>query len=661
MSKKDKPPPTPPPDDGTTPPPQNIVPGDFGGDGTTHEQHDPPKEDPKLKNLGEKLRGMHEAAGVPPPDDVALSAPTIYVGQDRNRPLPDEFSRQLTALLRSRGLFVKNKDIGTVNEQTGEFETMTPHTLVTWVPQTAGVMPVRKEKFDASKGKMVQDKGEIGLEMARLFLANHEARAKLPVIDHVNLVPMPVFRGALDERGLPKLELLQPGYDAQTRTFTCHSGICLDEKLTWMEAAEWLFERVRTFDWSGKDANDRSDRMAVFFSAMLTAFCRYLFIGKSPLFLIQSNLEGSGKGALAQMILLPVFRRLGPSTIDPDNREELLKHLDTKASAGAEYLFCDEMPEGLEIREQHLARWATANIWEMRPMGQNKEIGKHDITKMLTVMTGNRVTVNRNIGRRTLMADLFPHQLANERTLPAGTVLLDDEFFNNEENLNKILSCMWAMVKGWDEMKRPGPEKDRLKESFVGWSRVVPAIVECAGLGRPLAEFEAPGAGDDDSRRMKQLVAAVIDEHLKVVQPDGRVEWLDAKEVTMREIARVARFNNLFVEKLRSIDDLVRELNARKGFKWDDVPQLKPDGTPHLDAADDPLMGPPDEDGKKEQAALYMDAKIGGGWGTFFKKMAVDAQWFKASCGLVYQFGDRGNSKISKFSVQRVNAGGSKK
>jgi hypothetical protein len=285
----------------------------------------------------------------------------------------------------------------------------------------------------------------------------------------------------------------------------------------------------------------------------------------------------------------------------------------------------------------------------MRPMGQNKEIGKFNIEKIVTVLTGNRVTVNRNIGRRTLIADLFPHQVASERVLPKGTVLLDDEFFSNDENLDKILSCMWACIKLWDELGRPCArhegKDERPLESFEGWSKIVPGIVFHAGLGRALAPFEAAGSGDDDSRRMKQLVRAILEAHLK----DGET-WKDQAWVSMREIAAVARKNGLFEEKLQSIDDLVHELNGRKGFKWELVPSKE------VVFDDDPPMVEPNEEQKRDQAAHYMDAKIGGDWGKFFRKMAVDSQWFTASNGMVFQFGERGSSKVSKFLLQRVKS-----
>lgn len=615
-------------------------------------------DDDKVNRFADNLRGMHDAAGVPQPDENAFSAAEIWVGTEKRRPTPQAFTRALVDLVRSRGLYMRGKDVGTVNEQSGEFEAMLPHDFVTWVPHVAGIVPVAARLNDEDTGKPKIVEGDIGVEMARIFLASKELRVKLPMIEHVNRVPLPVVRmKKKDERGLPVIELLQPGYDAETKTFTCHSDVEIDESIDGIAAAHWLFNRAKTFDWSQKDELGRSDRMAVHFACMLTPFCRYMFAGKSPFFHYNSNLEGSGKGALVKWALMPVFRNCGPVTLDPTNRDELLKLLDTKAASGDSYVWADEMPDGILLKELHLARWATSRIWEMRPMGQNKQLGKFDITRMLTIISANRVRTDRNIGRRTLTADLFPHQAANERVLPEGTVLLDDEFFENEENLNMTLSCLWSLVRWWDEMKRPG-SKDRALESFEGWSRVIAPIVENAGLGRPLAPFEMAGAGDDDTREMKKLARLVIEENCRE-EREGKVTWLRAKVVTMKQIVRCARLNNLFTERLWTVDAVLEELKGKRNYKWRLVPVMEDDGTQAKEMDGSPLFNDPTEDDMRLQAAEWLDQTLGSKWGNFFKKMAVVGHYFSAEGGVVYQFGKREtDSKGSSFNLARVGAEG---
>lgn len=616
-------------------------------------------EDAKIIQFAGAIRGMQETAGVEVPDVVALSALELWVGAEKKRPPVQNFVRELASLVKARGLYVKGKDIGTVNERTGEFEIMTPHELVTWVPQVAGIVLVRGREMIDETGKTKIIEGEIGVEMARVFLASKEVRSTLPVIEHVNRVPMPVMRrSTLDERGRPLIELLKPGYDAETKTFTCHADVKIDEEIDELQAAHWLFTIAKTFDWSQKDETGRSDRMAVHFACMLTAFCRHLFAGKSPFFHYNSNLEGSGKGALVKWVLMPVYRTCGAVTLDPSDRTELLKMLDTKASAGEEYIWADEMPDGILLKELHLARWATSRIWEMRPMGQNKQVGKHDITKVMTIISANRVRTDRNIGRRTLTADLFPHQAANERQLPEDVVMLDDAFFDDQANLDKTLSCLWALVRAWDELGRK-TTVDRALESFEGWSRVIPPIVEATGLGRPLARFEMAGSGDDDTREMKKLATLIIEKYCRSKDAEGREVWSKARVVTMKEIVKTARLNGIFTERLWTVDAVMEELKGKTKYKWKPVPVLNDDGTQATEIDGKPMFNDPTEDDMREQAAEWLDQSLGSKWGFFFRKMAVVGHWFTAGNGIVYQFGKREtDSKGSSFDLVRVGADG---
>jgi len=432
-----------------------------------------PPDDPKLRQVARNLRDLQEEAGVPLSDEDALSAADIYVGKGDSRPVPQTLISDLAAMLRRRGgLYRRGRDLVTINEGTGEMEPMDTHAFVSWVPMVAGIVTHCGKKIDKTTGREQFELSSLSVEQAKLILASHEMRAKMPEIRTVNLVPMPVYRDKLDDRGFKVIEWLEPGYDAQTKSFTVHGGPQIDFSLDGLEAAEWMFKIVKTFEWSDKMPDGRSNRMAVHFALMVTCLARYLFAGKSPAFLYGSNLEGSGKGALMRMAMMPVFRIMGSTTIDPSDKVELLKTLNTKAASGDPYILADEMPEGCEIRNQHLARLLTENIWEFRGMGQDKAITKVDITKLITVFAGNRVTVNRNLNRRIMHVDLFPHQEARDRVLPADAVLLDDAFFEDERNLDKLLSCVAAMIRYWDEMGRP-VSRDRDIPSFGGWSQIV--------------------------------------------------------------------------------------------------------------------------------------------------------------------------------------------
>lgn len=618
-----------------------------------------PLEDPKLQRVAENLRGLHDAAGVPPPESTRLTGASVYVGTEGSRPPIQTLIQNIAELLRNRGLYRRGRDIGTVNEGTGEFEVISPHTFCSWVPMTAGITPHKGYKTDQASGKDVMLIADLSVEQARLILQSHELRAKVPEIVHVNLVPLPVYRDELDERddprrkGFRKIEWLEPGYDAPTKSFTVHGGPMIDHKWDGLAAAEWLLSLYRTFPWSDQEESGISNRMAVHIACSVTAVARHLFLGKAPFFFYHSNLEGSGKGALVRAALLPVFRKAGPDDIDLADTKELRNVLNTKAGCGASFVWAEELPENWTLNDRQLARWATTETWPFRPMGQNKEMCNADITKMLTVIASNRMTVDRNLQRRVLHADLFPHQEAKERKLPEGTQMLDSAFFADEKNLDKLLSAACSLIRHWDDVGRP-QSKDRELESFEDWSRVVPGIVENMGLGRPLVEFVAAGSGDDDSRVMKRLVTKVIDAHCFTgVGPTRKT--LDAVTVTMRDIVRTARLNDLFVDRLGALDQVSDDLQGKKGHKWREVEDVGEETLlPDPNEPKGKAMREPNDDEKRLQAAEWLDQATGSSWGKFFRRMAVDERWFLSSCGVAFKFGERGASKTSRFVLRKM-------
>lgn len=619
----------------------------------------PLPDDQKRQQVRDAMRGLREEAGLPPAEGLENAGIDLYVGKGDSRPLPQVLVTQLADILRrSKKLFRHGSDLKTVNEGTGEMDKMTAHRFVTWLPNTVGVVCHAGKKIDPATGTETFQLSSMSIEQASLMLASHELQTLMPEIKTVNLVPMPVFRKRKDDRGLPALEWLGPGYDAQTKSFTVHGCPVIDHSLDGMEAAQEIFDLLKWFDWSDKDPETGvANRMAAHVAAMVTALARYLYTGKAPFFLYQSNLEGSGKGALIKFAMKYVFRTFGAANIDFRDKPELKKTLNTKARAGDQYAFFDELPEDLEIRDQLLAAWLTEETWEFRGMGQDDKIAKPDITKVITIGAVNRGRVNRNIGRRTVFIDLQPHQEAKERKLPANAVKLDSDFFNDTARLDRLLNCVAAMIRLWDEQGRPRT-KDREIESFEVWSHVVPSIVETAGLGRALVPFEAPGSGDDDSRMMHKLARAVIDTfcfETVTNSQTGRTERksLEAATVSMREIVRTARVHGLFVERLGTVEMVYEMLKQRK-HTWRDVEEVVQEEM--LGGQATTRLREPNEKEKLLQAAEFLDSKgdmSGSTWGKHFAKLAPDNRYFTSSCGVVYKFGERGASKVSRFVLRR--------
>ena len=66
---------------------------------TTPPQDAAASPDPSMERLAEKLRPLHDAAGVTQPDEAAKAAPSVFVGSEKSRPPPYKLADELGKLL----------------------------------------------------------------------------------------------------------------------------------------------------------------------------------------------------------------------------------------------------------------------------------------------------------------------------------------------------------------------------------------------------------------------------------------------------------------------------------------------------------------------------------------------------------------------------------
>jgi hypothetical protein len=578
----------------------------------------------------EKMREIFVVAGEALPDEIACLRPFVYVDL-----APDDFARKCGELLVGTNLlFKRGQEIGTV-EQDGSWLDMTPDRLRTFLPDAAGIFPFKHT--DSSDGKPI--KVGIPVELARAVLASDTFRVKLPELRAVNQVKMPVVRDTLDERdnerrkGFKKLELLPLGYDAATMTYTVLQGPDFDEEMDPEEAIAWLRSLFKYFAFSDRE------RLAVQIAGMLSVFGKGIYKGRPPMFLSNSNLAGSGKSRLSQLMIEPVYGEAAASGYSYEKREEVRKELDSAAQVYSPYLWFDDVPKGV-IRSTDLNRWLTSKTWQCRIMGGNK-IFKGPLLGV-TIMTGAQIELDPMLARRTLIVDLFPRQKSRNRALPEDAILINDAFFECEDMRRKILSCLWAVIRFWDDMGRPGLseipvlEGERPLESFEGWSTIIPPIVAATGWGNCLKSFTAPDAGDTETREFEKLAQILIRAHAV-----GR----DSAVIKQADTVCAARKNGLFVELLGSLDDVFANLDRQKNWVW-----KLPDEVTDMD--DGPRKEKLVEDEKRHIAASYTDNSIQSGWGKKIRKSAIFGQLFEVD-GEVWEFGTR-ESRIASFIIKRV-------
>lgn len=602
-------------------------------------------QDTSLEKLADKLRPLHDAAGVTQPDEAAKTAPTIYVGVEKNRPPPYKLADELGKLLQGRDLlFMRAGTVVTIDPVTGHCEPMDAETFVTWIVQRAGIVMVKGYNTD-DNGKRKIIEGDIGVNMARVILKSPNFRVRLPVVESINRVRLPVWRDELDERneeqrkGFKKIELLPEGYDAPTKSFTC-LGWDYDTDLDPDKAIKWLNRLIRYFPWG-----DEERSKAVFVQYFITLFCQNLYIGKAPFGIFASNLPGSGKSKLAQLCVEPVIGpAASPSGWNVEDKQETRKELDAAAQNFSSYMWFDDV-DRITVKSTDLNRWITSKTWSCRVIGTKNTF--QGPLKAMTIMTGMSLKVDDNLDRRALWVDLFARMKASERPIEEDRIHLNEEFFANEDNMRQCLAVCYAMVRWWDECWRPCTQQ-RFIEGFESWSSIVPSIVERCGFRKGLAKYEAPDGGDIEGREWKMLATVLIDEFCIA-------KGADKAEVSMRDVIRVARLNGLFQDVLGSLDQVQRDLEekvALKKFRWKSVIQ---EMTPENE--EDPTYfkeRDPTKEEQRLQAAEWTDKATDSTWAKKFRRSAVAGQYFEGKDKRTYEFGDRCSSRKSKFVLAVV-------
>jgi hypothetical protein len=556
----------------------------------------------KIIQLAERLAPLADAAGVPRPDVVALQGPVLNVGQPIRAMV-----LQLADALRGRNvLFTRAGVPGTIAPD-GVWKVMTPQRLTTWLGRV-GITTV--------KGKREPLSEDLEIGKAAQILASDDLLADLPPVRSINLVRQPVVRKELDERGLQLIRLLPPGYDEESGVYTLDT-VPIDEEMYPEDGEAHLRRLLRYFPWSDPG------RMSVQLAAMLTAFGREMYSGRAPMFVLNSNLPESGKTTLARLISDLVYGDTGTQSLNLKDEYGLEQKLHTVARNFKPVLWFDDVKG--KLYSSQLNEWLTQPSRSGRILGGQEEF--QVLVRTITLITGAQLDLDDHLNRRALWIDLFPRTPGDERVLPKDAIVIDADWWHDAAERARLLSALWALVRNWDGLNRPKPS--RRIGSFEGWSDFIPGIVAAAGWDDPLVRFEAPDAGDSEGREMRELVMQVI---RKYKIREGAPGWC-----TPEDIIGEARLMNLFLDTLGTIEDVIEQLNQKKGHVWK---TSSSDGTP--------------TDGeKRRQAARWRDKGLDRSWGARWKRRAVDGQEFVVD-GKRYRFGDRRSSKLRRYEIVEV-------
>lgn len=613
-----------------------------------------PGIDPALQDIAARLGPMYDTAGVTRPDVAAQIAPVLNLKLP-----PDDLAREVANLLASRdgqwGLYRWQHDIVTVDEQEGSRELMKAKRFRTWLPVSRGVYPVERwiktEEKDASGRDVLRAvKGGLTKDQAETILESDVLRLALPELRGVNPIKMPVMDDVVDERGLPRLRLLQPGFDAESGIYTCRSGVSYAEDMPFEDAVSYLWNLFRWFGW-----RDPARDFSIHLAALVTMFGRGIYAGKAPMFFYNANIQESGKTTLASYVTWLVHGSMRTRPLLPDAEDKLQELLNTAALRGNPYVFFDNVNwKGQVVETVLLDEWLTNAEKEFRKLGGNDE--GRAVLRAVTLGTGNNVTLSADLQRRTLLADLLNRTSGRDRELPDSVEKIDAKFFANVENRKKGLAAVWAIIRTWDQDARPRwPFKEL--GSFNQWSLVVPAIVLHAGRKGEeqewncLLEPQNENIGDKETSEIRKLVAFALDEF--GLGADGAMR--EAFEITVAQFAGVARRHAVATQKLwpeKDIESVMQLEGKPGGWKYNGSVSREPvDEVPDYDA---PAPVSSDEQVMKERSASeWLSPKTRSSFGNELKTRLHELD-FKSGGGLLYRLTHLAGVTPARYSVERV-------
>jgi hypothetical protein len=349
----------------------------------------------------------------------------------------------------------------------------------------------------AARATWMQPKGEdeIGARPPAWCVGAVHARGHYPGVRHLHAaVNHPILRpdGTILDR---------PGYDAQTGLLlygdACEKPLDVPERPTRSDlqaAVEKLLDVVADFPFAA------DVHKSAWLAGLLTPLARFAFQGPAPLFLVDANTRGSGKGLLLDCISeIVTGSRFTVATYTSDE-DELRKRITSLALAADRLVLLDNL-EG-RFGNAVLDAALTATSWSDRILGTNRTTTAPML--MTWFATGNNVIVHADTARRIC-------HLRLESPLEKPEDRKDFRHHDLIRHVQKarpiLLSSALTVLRAYcaaGSPRQPIPAWG----SFPGWSDLVRGAIVWAGLPDPAkTKAQLQASADVNAEYMSILIA----------------------------------------------------------------------------------------------------------------------------------------------------------
>lgn len=586
----------------------------------------PPPPDPlagatpeQLALLGPLLTQLR-AQGLPVPPALEQRVPEVFVGTGARNV---QIAQGMAEACRGENLFLMGEEIVTIDELRGRTVPMPSLRFSSWADHVATFWSTNR-----TGARVVTSMGE---RMAGMVLRCDDFRQSLRPLNGINMVKQPALKD-----GRP--HLLQQGYDLHTGMFTVRGGLDYDETMTLQEARNLLLNMLMDFPF------DSGRSLAVQIAVMVTMYVKVILDAqacKIPTLCYNANLVGSGKTLLGKLALSPLYGDvdISPPMIGKEHEQTLKNELDSVALGCTPYLFMDNVRG--KVASQQLEAFVTAPSWSGR-LYHTQNRFKVPL-RCVTILSGNEMTFNPDMARRTISCDLWAQQTSAER--PAPAIEMTDQWLADEQNRSRILSALWAMVsyaltpdaEGHTPADRA--EIGKPLASFEGWSRLVAGIVVACGFDNPLAPSLSITSGDLE----EDDVVVLIEEALRA----AKLAPGHTARITCNQLVPLAREKNLLGYMIGTVQDVIAILDARRdGWKEEEFPD-------HGELSGTTLRKPVTEAEKFGQATQFCDPQKH--LSPLSRAVRKRISRLFTVDGAQYQFGVREEARHSTFTMRRIS------
>jgi hypothetical protein len=325
--------------------------------------------------------------------------------------------------------------------------------------------------------------------------------AIIPVLERVTETPIFAADGRLIDT---------PGYDAQAHIFyDPPAGLDIPPVSRAPAELEVTQARCLFFGDLFKDfpfKNDQGASKAHALAALLLHFVRDMIDGPTPLHLIDAAKPGTGKGLLADVIVIPATGREAETTPPPRSEEEMRKAITAALLEGPSHITLDNLSG--ELDSAALANCLTSSQWSDRVLGASKKA--HLSIYCTWLATGNNVKLSTEHTRRTVWIRLeSPLERPWERN-PA-------EFTHHplqvwaREHRGELIWAALTLIQNWIAKGRPAGSKTLGR--FESWASVMGGILEAAQITGLMANAEdLYAATDETADEWRALTQAWLEE-----------------------------------------------------------------------------------------------------------------------------------------------------